>query len=85
MSAADRDLALAMLHMTDTDRELFFAGMSKAKESRVREELSRHEHTRIQKSHYESALNTLVRHMSSERPIQGARSYYRPTRTPRRR
>jgi hypothetical protein len=84
MSASDRDLALALFSMDEQKQDMVLSHLSKIKADRVREELLRHRHTRIRYRYQESALHTLIRHLSSERPVKGARSYYRPTRISRR-
>ena len=78
-SAQDKDLALVLAQMADIDRELVLARVSEAKALRVRDHMGRFKHVRYSPDAYENALKLLIRHLESDKPLPGMKSYFRPT------
>ena len=85
MSAADRDVALSMLYMSDADRGRILEKVSPAKQRRIVEELELHEHLQITTAQYEAAITSVIDALASDSVQSKVRSYIRPRRaTPRR-
>ena len=80
MTASDKDLALSMLYMNGFERDQLLRRLSKAKRSRVLDELKRQEHVRVLYDQYDRTIQWLIKHISSSRRPERGRSYFRPTR-----
>jgi Mg/Co/Ni transporter MgtE len=85
MSAADRDVALSMLYMSDADRGRMLEKVSPAKQRRIVEELELHAHLQITYSQYEAAITSVIDALERDSVQTKVKSYIRPRRTTRRR
>ncbi len=80
MATSDRDVALALLYVPKEDRRPVLEAISKAKRTRVEEEILLHERLQISWKHYETAVSQLIRALQENSAQKGARSYLRPLR-----
>ncbi|MCF7927574.1 MAG: hypothetical protein K9L68_00665 [Spirochaetales bacterium] len=78
MRIQDRSLALSMLYLQKTDRELLFSKLGKSKQTRVREELGFQEHLRITYAQYRLALDIVLSELGRASPGGGMKSYLKP-------
>jgi Mg/Co/Ni transporter MgtE len=85
MSAADRDVALSMLYMSDADRGRILEKVSPAKQRRIVEELELHEHLQITYPQYEAAITSVIDALEGDSVQTKVKSYIRPRRATRRR
>lgn len=81
MACTDRDLALAILDMEDSDARTILATVSPKKAARVREEEQLHDARHVESTHVVAALLTVIRSLETGRLIPGQRSYLRPRRS----
>ena len=80
MRAGDREIALSMMYMEDTDRAFFFSRLPQAKVKRIKEELALQSRLRITYDQYVKAIETVIKGVESNRGGTSFRSYLRPTR-----
>lgn len=80
MGCTDRDVALALIGMSDEDAERVLAPISPRKAQRVREERALEERRHVDPRHIVSALTTVIAALRGERNRAARRSYLRPRR-----
>lgn len=80
MATSDRDIALALLYFSHTDREPVLSAVSRAKRARVEDEILLQERLRISRKHYEMAVAGLIRALEQNSAQRSSRSYLRPLR-----
>ena len=78
MACTDREIAVAMLHMDDVDREYVFSFLARSKEERIKEEIRLLKKTRITKEHYRKILLKLIKQIKGEGSGPQSRSYFKP-------
>lgn len=79
MRVADRELSLSLIYMGEHERHTVLSRLGGTKAQRVREELTRHERTRIMYAQYEVAVRAVVTALEGH-AATAPRSYYRPSR-----
>ncbi|MFP4484464.1 MAG: hypothetical protein ACLFO1_06380 [Spirochaetaceae bacterium] len=80
MATSDRDVALALLYVCEEERRPVLAAVSRAKRTRVEEEILLQQRLQISWQHYETAVLRLIRALQENSPQKSARSYLRPLR-----
>jgi hypothetical protein len=80
MACTDRDVALALVGMTEEDAESVLRHLSPRKAGRIREERALEERRRVDEKHVIFSLNLLIASLEGERALPGRRSYVRPRR-----
>lgn len=83
MACTDRDVALALVGLTDVERESVLATVSVRKAARIREEVALQERRRVDPKHAVFALGVVIGSLESEGLVKGNRSYLRPHRRDR--
>lgn len=83
MRVADRDLALAMLFMSESERRQVLACVGGGKGRRALDELERFQRSRLEYRLYETASSVVARALAGSGTISTPRSYYRPARSRR--
>ena len=76
----DREIALAMKHMRDSDRNAILACLPPPKAKRIREELALHARLRITYQDYLKAVELVSESVSGARRQRTLGSYLRPRR-----
>lgn len=76
MNASDKDLAMAVTYLDESERLFVFSRLSPAKAERVKAVLARG--ASFGRGEYNSTVNHLNRHLLSARPLPPLKSYYRP-------
>jgi hypothetical protein len=77
----DRELALAMLYLGDSDKNRILSSMGNSKGNRVGQELSYCIHLRITRKQQEQALLRVVDSLQVNRRHESVKSYLRPVRS----
>jgi hypothetical protein len=80
LDTADRDLAAVLFHLEEEERSPVYRAVSPAKAERLRSELVRMRHVRLDADTVERIADHLARHLSSDRPLGPASRYFRPHR-----
>ena len=80
MACTDRDVALAMVGLTDEEADSIVSRVSPRKAARVRDEHRLEERRHVDEKHIIYALNVLINSLRGDRPMAGRRSYVRPRR-----
>ena len=80
MATSDRDIALALLYFSNTDREAVLSAVSRAKRARVEDEILLQKRLRISRKHYEMAVAGLIRALEQNSAQSSSRGYLRPLR-----
>ena len=80
LSLGDRDLALAMMYLSEPDRDFILGFLSPKKVHRIREELSLQKHRRITYTHYRTAVSHVIDSLSAGKNKTSLKSYFRPFR-----
>ena len=80
MRSGDREIALSMMYMEDSDRANFFSLLPAAKVKRIREELSLQQRLKITYDQYRKAITALTETLGSDRGGESIKSYIRPAR-----
>ncbi len=80
MRAGDREIALSMMYMEDSDRTFFFSLLPAVKVKRIREELALQQRLKITYDQYKKAITALTETIGMERGGDSIRSYIRPVR-----
>lgn len=83
LRVADRDLALAMLFMSEPERARLIACVGPGKGRRALQELERFQRSRLEYRLYETAAGVVARALEGSGSVTGPRSYYRPFRSSR--
>lgn len=81
MACTDRDLALAILGMDDSDTCAILATISPTKAARVREEKHLQDARHVDRTHIVTALLTVIQSLETGRIVPARRSYLRPRRS----
>lgn len=82
LRVADRDLALAMIYMSDWQHDFVLRFVGGSKGDRVRQELDRYLHVRVTYEQHLIAVDTVAR-VAEGRSAPTVRAYYRPIRPSR--
>lgn len=80
MRVTDRDVALAILHMADSDAAWLLHFLGETKAARVRAEYARIARARFVPEQRAAALRVVEAALRGERAVAGTRSYFRPAR-----
>jgi hypothetical protein len=80
MRSGDREIALSMMYMEDSDRAYFFSFLPAAKAKRIREELSLQQRLKITYDQYKKAITALTENLGNDRGGDSIKSYIRPAR-----
>jgi hypothetical protein len=80
MAASDRDIAMAMMYMSDGQRGELFSLLSRSKSRRVSEELLLHERLCITHKQYELAARNILGSLEGPKATPPIKSYIRPRR-----
>lgn len=83
LSLGDRDLSLAMMYLSDPDKNYILGFLSPKKARRVGEELALQKNRRITYTRYRTAVNHVIDSLSSEKNKASLKSYFRPFRADR--
>ena len=81
MRLSDRELAISMTYMEDTERDQLFAHLSANKATRVREKVTLQRQLRITVAQYRVVVNAVMVQLQSP-GATGTRSYLRPVNAP---
>ncbi len=76
MSASDKDLALAVTYLSQSERLYVFSRLSPVKAERIKAVLDRG--AKFGQEEYRTAVTYLNRHLQSDKPLAPLKSYYRP-------
>ena len=82
MRIADRELALALLYMEETDRRRLLSLIAAAKEHRIREEYGFAKKRSVRYDHYRLAVENVISQLERESGTAPLPSYLRPRRRP---
>lgn len=80
LSLGDRDLAMAMMYLPDSDRNCILGLLGQKKRERIREELALQKNRRITYSRYRTAVLHVIDSLSSDKNKASLKSYLRPFR-----
>jgi hypothetical protein len=80
LNTADRDLAALLFHLEEAERDLVYRAVSPAKAERLRAELVRMRHIRLDAGTVARIAEHLSEHLSADRPLGPASRYFRPHR-----
>lgn len=80
MVIPDREVALSMLYMEESQRLRLLAHLGPSKRKRVEEEIRFQERLEIRYDHYRKALERVVGDLSNQESPRLGRSYLRPKR-----
>lgn len=80
LSLGDRDLAMAMMYLSDPDKDYILGFLSPKKVHRIREELALQKQRRITYNQYQIAIDHVVNSLSSSGNKTSLKSYFRPFR-----
>jgi hypothetical protein len=83
LNTADRDLAALLFHLEEEERDLVYRAVSPAKAERLRSELVRMRHVRLDADTVGRVALHLAEHLSADRPLGRASRYLRPRRSER--
>jgi len=78
MRVADRELALSMMYMQESDMRRLLSLIAPAKAHRVREELALQKHLAVRYDQYRRAITNVIGQLESGGGAQALRSYLRP-------
>lgn len=78
MSASDKELAMALYYLGETERLYVLSLLSDAKSRRVNAVLERG--FRFGREEYLKSVGHLIDHIKGEKPLTSLKSYYRPRR-----
>ncbi len=78
LNTADRDLAAILFHLQEEERESVYRVMGPAKSARLRSELIRMGHVRLDDETVARISAHLVEHLGSDKPLGSASRYFRP-------
>lgn len=84
MTVTDRELALSMMYLSDSERSLVLSRLGKQKAERVREELRLQEKLRITYGQYLQAVNNILEKFRFSGSKKSMKSYLRPVRQSKR-
>ena len=80
MGVNDRDLAIALERMSEDERHVIFANISRSKRQRVEEEIERQSHVNVTYAQYILSAEAIVATLLSKKPGYSTKSYLRPRR-----
>ncbi len=80
MRTGDRQIALSMMYMRDTERAYVFSLLPHAKVSRIQEELKLQNRLRITYDQYKKAVAAVSEGIARDRGTDSVKSYIRPVR-----
>jgi len=80
MRIPDREMALAMMYMEDTDRLYIFSKLSSAKARRIREEIGHNKGVHITYDQYKKTISHVIAGLSGRPKTEKMKSYLRPKR-----
>lgn len=83
MAASDRDLAIVLDPMSEDERCVIYAKISRAKRRRVEEEVERQGHVNVTYAQYVRSADCVVAVLIGSGPAIATRSYLRPRRSTR--
>jgi hypothetical protein len=80
LNTADRDLAALLFQLEEGERSPVYAAVSPAKAERLRSELLRMRHVRLNAETVSRIAEHLIEHLAADRPLGPASRYFRPRR-----
>ena len=80
LNTADRDLAALLFHLEEVEREVVYSSVSSAKAERLRSELVRMRHVRLDAETVSRIADHLSEHLSADSPLGPASRFFRPRR-----
>jgi len=80
LSSSDRDLAVVLWALEESERAEILALVGPAKARRLAEELERMAHVRLPPETVAVVARHLAEHLSGDRPLGPASRYYKPAR-----
>ncbi|MBN2444361.1 MAG: hypothetical protein JXJ04_23565 [Spirochaetales bacterium] len=78
MASADREIAIALLYLEDTDKEFVFSFIAASKEDRIKEEMRLLKKTKITDERYRLILSRLINRLKGKGEGPHRRSYFKP-------
>jgi hypothetical protein len=78
LNTADRDLAALLFPLEEEEREAVYRAVSPAKAERLRSELVRMRHVRLDGDTVSRIAAHLTEHLNSDRPLGPISRYFRP-------
>lgn len=80
LNTADRDLAALLFPLKEEERAQVYRAVSEAKAERLRSELIRMAHVRLDGDTLSRIATHMATHLSSDRPLPPASRYFKPHR-----
>ena len=84
MAVTDRELALSLMYLADSERGFVLSFLSRQKAERVREELRLQEKLRISYGQYLQAITNILERFRTAGSKKSMKSYLRPVRQSKR-
>jgi hypothetical protein len=78
LNTADRDLVFVMFPLTEEERSFVYALVSAAKAEKLRAELVRMRHVRLDAESVERVASHLIAHLAADRPLGPVSRYFKP-------
>ncbi len=78
LNTADRDLVFVMFPLSEEERSSVYALVSAAKAEKLRAELVRMRHVRLDPDAVQRIASHLIAHLASDRPLGPVSRYFKP-------